>query len=177
MRNLLIILTTILILCSCDETKKQNMSNNEIVLRSHTSAMKIDWYELKGKISHEAFIQQFQEVDWEKDFWTEYNNDTFNNHSIEAFNKDSMTYFGISVCPNTFDSFQYALCYGKHSILNDSTIYRTVKLYGTGSDNPDVVIDFINLYFSDDVIQFENELTKIDFFEEIEDVYFNIKAK
>lgn len=158
---------------SCTESNKSEETNNNTILRVHSSKMETDWYELKGTITGEEFTKEFKSVDWANDYWTETKNETFNSHSIEAFDKNNMTYFGISVCPNTESTFQYLLCYGKHSESNDSNISRKVKLYGTGSEDQEVVIEFIKLYFQNDLTEFENELNKIDFFDEIEDVYLN----
>jgi len=173
----LLMIGFVLLFCNCTESKKREEMNDNIILRVHTAKMETDWYELKGKVTREGFIKEFKMVDWENDYWTETKNETFNSHSIEAFNKDNMTYFGISVCPNTPETFQFYLCYGKHSEPNDSTINRIVKMYGTGSSLQGKVIDFINLYFQNDLTRFENELDKIDFFDEIEDVYWNIESK
>ena len=167
----------LMFLGSCAASKKKELVNNEMILRIHTSRMEKDWYELKGDVTQANFTKEFQKINCFKDYWTETNKETFNFHSIEVFNKENMTYFGISVCPNTTETFQYFLCFGKHSEPNDSIVTRMVKLYGTGSDNPKKVIAFINLYFLRDLTQLENELNKIDFFEEIEDVYSKIECK
>lgn len=153
---------------SCTESKKQKMFNDKVILRVHTSKMDEDSYEVRDDATKEKFIEEFRKVDWETEFWSAENNGTFSPHSIEAINMDNGTFLGVTVMPNTMETFQYFLDYGTHTDINDSTVHRKVKLYGIGSDEQKRVVGFINLYFQSDLTLFENELKEIDFFDEIE---------
>ena len=144
------------------------MFSDKVILRVHTSKMDTDSYKERGEITKEEFIKEFQKVDWGNEFLSAEESSTFSAHSIEAINTDNKTFLGITVMPNTMETFQYFLDYGTHTELNDSTTFRKVKLYGTGSDDQKRAIEFINLYFQSDLTQFENELEKIDFFDDIE---------
>lgn len=86
----------------------------------------------------------------------------------------------ISVCPLTIETYQYQIGVGHHEekIDNNKTLYnRTIKLYGTNTNNEDEIKEIIELFFDSDYSKFEDKINNLDFFDEIEDVYFNLNSE
>ena len=169
-------LLTLLTLNSCVQTNKTDEMNTGIFeSRIHTTEMEIDWYKFLGKTSLDKHLEDFDRINWKEDYWKEDENKTYNSPDLEVLNTTNSKYLSISVCPNTFDSYQFFIGYGTHKTdESQNQIYRTVKLYGTATDQKEDVKDFIRLFFTGNLTKLESRLEKLDFFEELEDVYQNI---
>lgn len=148
----------------------------EFIPRIHKTGFETDSFKLLGKTSFQKHTSDFERIDWEKDYWTEFKSGNFNMPDLEVLNKEDSKYLSISTSPNTEDTFQFIIGLGTHQESNHSNEpKRKVKLYMTESENNEVPKKFIALFFKRDFNQIQKELDKLALMEEIEDKYINIK--
>lgn len=165
----------ILIIIGCNRTHSTETSA-EFTSRIHTTDLDTDWYRPLGQTTLEQHLANFLSINWESEYWKGDSAETFNAPDLEVLDHKSSKYLSVSVCPNTHESFQFYIGLGTQSEnTNTDQVKRIVRLYGTGSDNPDKVIALIKLFFERDFDGIDRLLKDLDFFEELEDLYQNIE--
>ncbi len=173
----IIILFSISILTAdCGNINK--IENSGFESRLHESSYHTDFFKILGPTKLEKHIKDFERIDWETEYWKENNQETFNSPDLEVLDKNSNRYLSVSVCPNTHDSYQFYFGLGNHieTIIEDSiVINRTIKLYGSLTNNPKDVEFIFHLFFERKYEDLNIELNRMDFWEEIEDKYLNIE--
>jgi len=173
------IIILVLSLISCKEKTNENPSGknmtNEFISRIHTPDLETDFYRILGTTSLEKHTSDFQKIDWEEDFWTEYDSGNFNMSDLEVFNLADSKYLSIMTSPNTDDTFQFVIGLGTHTETNDQNKpIRKTKLYFTETENTEIPIRLIELFFKKEYSKINSELNKYSM-DEIEDLYLNIK--
>ncbi len=162
--------------CNNKTDKKETSKDMEtdFASRIHISDYETDSYKLLGKTEYEKHIDDFEQINWSDEYWKEDSNMTFNFPSLEVLDLKEGRYLSISQAPNTDDSFQFVIGLGKHrENSNPQNPTRTVKLYGTESENKELPRKFIQLIFARNYEQIDEEVKKLYLFDEIEDLYVN----
>ena len=179
MKNIVSIILLVLILISCKEKtneipNEKNMTN-EFITRLHTPELETDFYKILGTTSLQKHFNDFEKIDWKKDFWSEYESGNFNMSNLEVFNVTDSKYLSIGTAPNTDDSFQFVIGLGNHIKTDDiNNPIRKIKLYYTESENPEIPKKIIGQFFDGEYSKIDSELKKYSM-DEIEDLYLNIK--
>ena len=144
--------------------------------RIHTIDLETDWFNQLGETTLDKHLDDFNNIDWKSEYWKEDKSETYNATDLEVLDIENSRYLSVSVCPNTHESFQFYVGLGTHNKnLENGEITRKVRLYGTTTDNPKITKNIIKLFFYRDFEELENQLKKMDFFEELDDGYQNIK--
>lgn len=131
MKKVFLILLLFLITTSCNKKKK-----SDFLSRIHTPNLEIDFYKPLGTTTLKKHIQDFEKIDWKKDFWTEFESNNFNNTDIEVLNKRDSRYLSISTAPRNSNDFQFIIGYGTHKkTKNANSPFRKIKLYMTESND------------------------------------------
>jgi len=154
----------------------RNVSNN-FISRIHTSNDDVDWYTKLGKTTLEKHISDFKRINWETDYWDQYNSDQFNFPDLEVMDSDSLYYLSISVCPSTPDTFQFCIAYGIHqeyNIGNTIEVKRVCKVFGSSTTNYEKPIHLISLFFQQDFKAIKIELNKMHFLYNVNDLFLNL---
>jgi hypothetical protein len=148
---------------------------NEFISRLHTPDFDTDYYKILGKTSLEKHVSDFHKINWEEDFWGEYDSGNFNMSDLEVFNVNDLKYLAIRTAPNTDTTYQFIIGLGTHTETNISNEpKRKVKLYYTEKESREVPLRFIEYFFKGDYEKINKELAEYDV-DEIEDVYYNIE--
>lgn len=179
MRNFTTLLIVLPILFfSCKENTDKNQSSSKMktdfISRIHKANYESDSYKMLGKTDYEKHLADFNNIKWSDEYWKEYRDLTFNFPDLEVLDEKSGKYLSISLAPNDEDSFQFSIGLGNHKEnANGGNPTRTVKLYGTESENDELPKKLIRLIFDRDYEQINSELNELFLFDEIEDVYIN----
>lgn len=178
MRQLFVLIFINFLLTNCSYEKSSQVKSGIFISRVHTTDLKTDWYKPLGPTNLIKHLKDFKSIDWEREYWKEDSAKTYEASDLEVLDEENSKYFSISVCPNTFESFQFYVGLGKQ-IENpeNGNIKRTIRLYGTATDEPEKALSLLRLFFAQDFDKLEEQLAALDFFEEIEDVYHNIEKE
>lgn len=167
-----------LTLMACSETKSTEKNTDGFTSRLHTTEFETDWYRPLGHTTLEKHLADFKSIDWADEYWKEDSAETFNWPDLEVLDGQNSKYLSVSVCPMTHNSFQFYVGLGVHNENSDNgRVTRTVRLYGTATDKPDRTIALIKLFFDRDFDKLNRHLERLDFFDEIEDMYQNIEKE
>ncbi|MCG2432169.1 hypothetical protein [Aequorivita xiaoshiensis] len=179
MRNLtkiLILLPILFFACKnkTDKNENTNEMKTDFISRIHKTDYETDSYKLLGKTDYKKHLTDFNQINWSDEYWKEYRDLTFNFPDLEVLDEKNGKYLSISMAPNTDDTFQFSIGLGNHKENASGEIpTRTVKLYGTESENKELPKKLIQLIFDRNYEQIENELNKLFLLDEIEDLYIN----
>jgi len=162
-----------LTLFACNN-QKPNMDN--FTSRIHTIDLKTDLFNPLGPTTLDKHLIDFNNINWKTEYWKEDKSETYNATDLEVLDVENSKYLSVSVCPNTHDSFQFYVGLGSHNKNPENgQITRKVRLYGTATDDPEKTKEIIRLFFFRDFENLNRQLKKMDFFEELDDGYQNIK--
>ena len=67
--------------------------------RIHKSSYEIDWYKILGTTSLKKHTIDFESINWEKEYWEQWNSKDFNFPDLEVIDQDNYMYLSVSVCP------------------------------------------------------------------------------
>ena len=160
----------VLTLSSC------NVKGDGFKSRLHTPNEEIDWYHRLGKTNFEKHWKDFNSINWEKEFWEEYESGRHNYSFIEVMDSLHNTYFSVSTLPLK-DSFQYSLYVGNRSIIDDKgneVEKGYVRCYLLNSNTPEKVKQFMKIFFKRNYDLFFSEISNLEVIFEVEDLYQNI---
>ncbi|MEH6537836.1 MAG: hypothetical protein V7719_15650 [Psychroserpens sp.] len=144
------------------------------VSRIHKTDYETDSYKVLGKTDYEKHLTDFNKINWSDEYWKEFRDLTFNFPDLEVLDDKNGKYLSISLAPNADDSFQFTIGLGNHKENGSGqNPIRTVKLYGTESENKELPKKIIRLIFDNNYEQIDFELNKLFLIDEIEDVYIN----
>ncbi|WP_321514930.1 hypothetical protein [Marinifilum fragile] len=176
MKKSLTILTTITVLILFHKCTYHNSSNN-FESRIHTTQHETDWYTRLGHTDLEKHINNFNSINWEKDFIDQFNNDNFNYPDLELFDRDSLFYMSVTVCPDSLNQFQFCIGAGVHNEVwqEDSLIVkRECVIYKTGTSDSKLPIKMIELFYNRNYYEYTEQLNKMTILFSCEDFYNNL---
>ncbi|WP_321514926.1 hypothetical protein [Marinifilum fragile] len=152
-------------------------SKNEFTSRLHTPAEKIDWYKKLGPTTKEKHFNDFEAIDWENDYWDQFNTGQENNTFLEVMDEKNNTFIDVSTFPYEDNTFQFAIYVGSRTIKdnkNEVIQQGYVRCYLLGSNDKQKVKDLISLLFERDYQTLFKKIDKLNCIFETESLYQNI---
>ena len=151
--------------------------NNEFISRVHNSSDEIDWYRLLGPTNLEKHLSDFGNINWKDEYWTQEETNNFNFPFLEVIDFRKSIYLSISVCPNTYETFQFYIGLGGHKEYMKNgkiEVERKARFYGTSSENMKKTKRIICHFFNRNLKGVIKEFDKMWLIDEIEDLYQNL---